>query len=290
MHLLRGITDRQINLTEQTDELQMTAAAAESGALVTPASLTRDLHSLGIRAGMLLNVHSAMSRLGFVAGGAQTVVDSLLDALGPRGTLMMPSHSGQLSEPGNWQSPPAPEAWWQTIRDEMPAFDRQRTPTRLMGAIPELFRTYPGAVRSPHPQTSHTALGPLAAEIVAEHPLECLFGDSSPMGKLYALDGWVLLLGVGHGNNTVLHLAEDRATFPSKSHQQEGSPIQTGEGRVWQTFNPLKISAADFPAIGEAFARGGSELTGLVGGASARLMRARDVVDFSTEWISRNRS
>lgn len=267
----------------------MTKAAADSDVLVTPASLTRDLRRLGISEGMLLNVHSAMSKLGFVVGGAQTVVDGLLDALGPAGTLMMPSHSGQLSDPGNWQSPPAPEAWWQTIRDEMPAFDRQRTPTRIMGVIPELFRTYPGAARSPHPQTSHAALGPLAAEIIAEHPLDCLFGDASPMGKLYALDGWVLLLGVGHGNNTVLHLAEDRATFPSKTLQQEGSPIQTGEGRIWQTFNPLKISAEDFPAIGEAFASSGREITGLVGGANARLMRARAVVDFGTDWISHNR-
>ena len=65
-------------------------------------------------------------------------------------------------------------------------------------------------------QTSHAALGPLAAQIVAEHPLQSLFGEQTPIGKLYQLDGHVLLLGVDHGNNTVLHLAEERAQFSGK--------------------------------------------------------------------------
>jgi aminoglycoside 3-N-acetyltransferase len=264
-------------------------AAAESGHLVTPASIARDLHDFGVRPGMLLNVHSAMSKLGFVVGSAQTAVDGLLQALGPEGTLMMPSHSAQLSDPANWRNPPAPEQWWDQIRSEMPAYHPAHTPTRSMGAIPELFRTYPGVLRSNHPQVSHAAFGPLAAEIVAEHPLECLFGDPSPIGKLYALDGWVLLLGVGHGNNTVLHLAEDRAEFASKTSHLEGAPITIDGVRRWQPFHPLAVSDDDFPAIGEAFAATGQERTGSVGGASARLMRARAVVDFATDWITANR-
>ena len=238
---------------------------------------------------MLLNVHSAMSKLGFVVGSAQTVVDGLLEALGPEGTLMMPAHSGQLSDPANWRNPPAPEKWWERIRAEMPAYDPAHTPTRVMGAIPELFRTYPGTLRSAHPQVSHAAMGPLAAEIVAEHPLESLFGEASPIGKLYALDGWVLLLGVGHGNNTVLHLAEDRADFPGKTTHLEGAPLIIDGERRWQPFQPLKVSDDDFEVIGEAFARTGRQLTGKVGSADALLMRAREVVEFATDWIIANR-
>lgn len=276
-------------MSEQSGEHKVMTAAAAADSLITPASLSGELVRLGVRPGMLLNVHSAMSELGFVVGGAQTVVDGLLDALGPDGTLMMPSHSAQLSNPGNWQNPPAPEAWWQTIRDEMPAYDPLRTPTRNMGAVAELFRTYPDALRSAHPQTSHAASGPLAAMVVAEHPLDCLFGEASPIGKLYALDGWVLLLGVGHGNNTALHLAEERASFPGKEWQQEGSPLTTDGRRHWQIFNPLKVDADDFPAIGEAFAESGSETVGSIGSATARFMRARDIVDFGTDWLSLNR-
>ena len=276
-------------MSEQTGEHRVMQAAAEAGHLVTPESVARDLRELGVQPGMLLNVHSAMSKLGFVVGSAQTVVDGLLAALGPEGTLMMPTHSAQLSDPGNWQNPPAPEVWWEQIRAEMPAYDPAHTPTRSMGAVPELFRTYPGVLRSAHPQVSHAAFGPLAAEIVAEHPLDCLFGDVSPIGKLYALDGWVLLLGVGHGNNTVLHLAEHRAEFPSKTTHLEGAPMVVAGQRRWQPFNPLQVSDDDFPAIGEAFASTGGQVEGKVGSADVLLMRARAVVDFATDWIGNNR-
>ncbi|MGE0625915.1 MAG: aminoglycoside N(3)-acetyltransferase [Pseudomonadales bacterium] len=264
-------------------------AMAATDAPVTPVSLARDLRALGVQSGMLLNVHSALSRLGWVVGGVQTVVQALIDVLGETGTLMMPSHSAQLSDPANWRHPPAPEQWWDTIRAEMPAYDPARTPTRLMGAIPEAFRCWPGVMRSGHPQTSHAALGPLAAGIVAEHPLDCLFGDASPIGKLYALDGHVLLLGVGHGNNTALHLAEDRASFPSKTRHTEGAPLVIDGERRWQNFRPLKVSSDDFPALGEAFAATGRERRGRIGAAEAILMRARDVVDFARPWFEANR-
>ena len=264
-------------------------AMAISRAPVTPDSIRQDLTGLGVRPGMLLNVHSALSRLGWVVGGAQSVIQGLLDSLGGQGTLMMPSHSGQLSNPANWRNPPAPETWWETIRSGMPAYDPDRTPTRLMGAIPELFRTWPGVRRSAHPQTSHAALGPLAEAIVAEHPLECLFGDASPIGRLYALDGHVLLLGVGHGNNTVLHLAEDRAEFPAKTRHEEGAPVVVDGARRWQVFHPLKVSDDDFPDLGAAFAATGGEIRGRVGAAEARLMRAREVVDFAVSWLETHR-
>jgi len=276
-------------VADNSGEYQVMAAAADADAPVTPTSLARDLSALGVRPGMLLNVHSALSRLGWVVGGAQGVIQALLDVLGSEGTLMMPSHSAQLSNPANWRRPPAPERWWQIIRAEMPAYDPHRTPTRSMGAIAETFRSWPDVLRSAHPQTSHAACGPLAAAIVAEHPLDCLFGDASPIGKLYALDGHVLLLGVGHGNNTVLHLAEHRARFPSKTRHTEGAPLVIDGVRRWQVFEPYKVTDDDFPALGEAFATTGGERRGRVGAGEAILMRARDIVDFAVPWFEANR-
>lgn len=276
-------------MSHSEGESRIMAETSRSPEPVTPASLLRDLTDLGVRPGMLLNVHSAMSRLGWIVGGAQTVIAALVEALGPGGTLMMPSHSGQLSDPANWRLPPAPEGWWETIRREMPAYDPARTPTRSMGVIAECFRSYPGVRRSPHPQTSHAALGPLAEQLVASHPLEHLFDDASPMGRLYELDGHVLLLGVNHGNNTILHLAEARAEFPGKRHRREGAPIVEAGVRRWQAFEPLDVSADDFASLGEAFGATGRERRGRVGATEARLMRARDVVDFAVPWLEANR-
>lgn len=277
-------------MSEESGEYRAMVAASNVPAPITPISLASDLQSLGVESGMLLNVHCALSRLGWVVGGAQGVIEALLAVLGKEGTLMMPAHSAQLSDPANWRMPPAPESWWQTIRAEMPPYHPDKTPTRNMGVTAETFRSYPGVIRSPHPQVSHAARGPLAQDIVGEHSLDGFLGSNSPIGKLYALDGHVLLLGVDHGNNTVLHVAEDLAEYPTRRHHDEGAPIVRNGERRWQPFQPLQTDDDDFAELGEAFAVTGREISGTVGAGTARLMRARDVVDFAVPWFESHRS
>ena len=111
----------------------------------------------------------------------------------------------------------------------MPAFDPAVTPTCCLGVIPELFRTWPGAVRSYHPSCSFAALGPHAGRIVAEQRLEDPMGEGSPLSAIYDLGGHVLLLGVGrkvgHRHNTMLHLAERRALGKDQETIAAGAPI-----------------------------------------------------------------
>ena len=89
----------------------------------TVTSLAADLSAAGLEAGAVVLVHSSLSQIGWVAGGPVAVVQALMQVLTPKGTLMMPTHTSDNSDPANWANPPVPESWWPIIRAEMPAFD-----------------------------------------------------------------------------------------------------------------------------------------------------------------------
>ena len=256
---------------------------------LTVHSLAEQLEACGVAPGQTVLVHTAMSKLGWVCGGPVAVIGALLNVLGPQGTLMMPAHTTSNTDPSNWENPSVPEAWWETIRATMPAFDPRVTPTREMGRVAELFRTYPNVERSNHPIGSFAALGPNAQVLTEMHPLEAEFGDTSPLGKLYELDGYILLLGVTHENNTSLHLAEHRADFSGKRYVQEGTAMLVEGERRWVTFSSLDWEPDDFATIGGAYEAEHGIKPHLVGKAEVRFMKQRPLVDWAVRWMEENR-
>ena len=261
------------------------------GLPLTTRTATHQIQRLGVRPGSLLLVHSSLSRLGWVCGGPIAVIDALTQALGPGGTLVMPAHSGDLTDPAQWVNPPVPESWWKVIREEMPAFRADATPTRGMGRIAETFRSMPGVLRSPHPHVSFTARGPRASEITASHSLDYGLGDDSPLGRLYELEADVLLLGVGHDSDTSLHLAEYRAEWPSKKPIIQGAPILVEGERQWIEIQDVSWDDSDFQTIGKAFEESGPKTLrlGRIGQAEARLFAQKDLVDFAVTWMETHR-
>jgi aminoglycoside 3-N-acetyltransferase len=254
----------------------------------TARSLTEDLRALGLSRGDVVLTHCSLRSLGFVAGGAQAVVQALLDVLGAPGTLVVPTHTPDNTDPAEWRHPPVPQSWWEPIRDAGPGFDPARTPSRWMGIVAETVRTWPGALRSDHPQVSFAALGAQAADVVRDHALDDALGEASPLGVINRLDGKVLLLGCGYDSNTSLHLAEyrqqplPRAATGSCVRQPDG-------GNRWITWVDVVTHEDDFVRAGEAFEATGAATTGPVGNAAARLMSQRALVDFATGWMADTR-
>jgi aminoglycoside 3-N-acetyltransferase len=257
---------------------------------VTARSLAADLRALGVPQGVPVLVHSSLSRLGWVAGGPEAVVDALLATLGTDGTLVVPSFSTHRTDPRRWQHPPVPESWWPVIRAETPPYDPRLSSTRQMGVIVDALLRRPETVRSAHPHLSFAAHGPLAQRILDPHPLPYGLGDTSPLARLYDLDAYVLLLGVGHANNTSLHLAEFRADLPKRTYTDGAAMLVDGERR-WVEFEELEDDDSDFPDVGAAFEASGADVrVGPAGAGTARLMRQRALVDFGVRDLAARRS
>lgn len=262
-----------------------------TGPLHTRDILAEAFAEAGVHAGQTLLVHSSLKAIGgWICGGAETVVNALLDVLGDEGTLMMPTHTTSNSEPSYWQYPPVPAEWWPIIREQSPAYEPATSRTWQMGLLVETFRTYPGVLRSAHPMWSFAARGKHASFLTQGHTLSAGMGEDSPLGRLYELDGSILLLGVTHSNNTSLHLAEYRAAF-KKTYEEQGCAMMVEGQRQWVTFTILAPDADDFADLGLEYEETHPQAVqiNVVGNAPTRCMKMRPIVDYAVGWLERTR-
>jgi aminoglycoside N3'-acetyltransferase len=231
----------------------------------TTADLVRDLRALGVAAGQVLMVHSALSSLGRVLGGAPAVVRALLAALGPGGTLVMPSWGGDDDRP----------------------FDPATTPASAdLGVVADTFWRLPGVVRSAQ-FFAFAAAGPEAERVTADPLPLPPHQPASPVGRVHELDGQVLLLGVGHDADTTLHLAELLAGVPYRAPKHctvlgpDGRPVRVDYGENDHCCQ--RFALAD-----DWLRERGLQREGPVGHAHARLVRSRDVVAVAREHLARD--
>lgn len=228
---------------------------------ITRDALAADFRALGLSPGMRVLLHSSLSSLGYVEGGADTVIDALLDTLGPEGTLLAPTLTG--SEELSFFNPP----WFD------PAVTACWT-----GRIPETLRRRPAALRSLHPTHSVAAIGKDAERLTAGHALSVTPCDEwSPYGML-ARDplARILLLGVTHESNTTLHHVEELVGVPY--HMQIGFTaariVVAGVERIRHIMLHRYGQERDFERIEPLLLERGAQQNGKVGAATARLIDA----------------
>ena len=257
--------------------------------LVLKQDIITAFRELGVEKGQTIEVHTSLSSLGFVCGGPQVIIEALLESVGEEGTIMMPTQTWKNLDPTTGVHWEEPEEWWQTIRDNWPAYDKDITSTNTMGVVAEMFRKWHGAMRSDHPARSFAAWGKYAEYLTSNHDISNIFGEGSPIGKLYELDGYVMLIGTGYDKNTSIHLADVRAEYPGKHNCVEHSAVMENGERVWKAYETLFVDGEDFEQIGEAFEAAYSVKEVTLGNGTIRLMKQRDIVDFAVEWIEKNR-
>ena len=160
--------------------------------MLTQREIEEGLLALGLQPGAIVVVHSSLSSLGPVSGGANAVIDALIEAVGPEGTLMMPTHPARDGR----------------------TFDPDVIPSD-MGVISETFRLRPGVLRSRHPYHPVAGYGARAEEILSDHEESAVpDGPETPYGRLITLGGKVLHIGCDLDTMTLLHTVEAELDLP----------------------------------------------------------------------------
>lgn len=259
---------------------------------LTRVALRGDLERLGIAPGDSVMIHAAMSKLGRLLNGPDALIDAALDAVGPAGTLLAYTdwdarYENLLDSEGR-----VPAEW----REHVPPFDPASSRAiRDNGILPEFLRTRPGARRSANPGASVAAIGAKAEWFTADHPLDYGYGEGSPLAKLVANDGKVLMLGAPLDTMTLLHHAEHLATIPGKRIKRCEVPFASADGTIWRlieefdTSEPVVAGLAEdyFATIVSEYLATGAGATGRIGDAASVLVDAAGITAFATAWLER---
>lgn len=190
--------------------------------MLTENEIKRGLLELGLKSGDSVMTHSSLKSLGYVDGGADAVIDALLDVLGTDGTLLVPTS---------------------VFDGSVTVFLRQttevdlRTAPSLLGKITETVRLRTESARSIHPSHPVAAIGRNASELISEHHLgDSPAGNKSPYGKIACMEnGRVLLIGVSNSNNTMLHTAEEYYTPYIFNGEEFHVSVMSTDNKVYST-------------------------------------------------------
>ncbi len=238
--------------------------------VVNQADIEHGLGELGITSGDTVLVHSSLRSFGWVEGGPEAIIEALLQAVGPRGCIVMPT----LTLGGS----------------EHPVmFDVHESPSSS-GRVTEVFRKRPDARRSHHPTGSAAAVGWGAEQLTRYHkdtPCDLL----SPYGQVYLRDGYSLFLGAPWSSNTMFHVAEELAMPSYMRFAEFRDATLVDEDRAihkvaFRRYNCYQSGVRrDLASMGPVFEKAGVVRHAMIGSSDCRLIRAKDNIEISVRQI-----
>ena len=234
--------------------------------VMTASQLAKEMRGLGIEPGDMLYVHTSLKRIGWLENGPATLTDAFIKVLGGEGTLAAPTHTLSFAGLGG------------------EAYRADRTQS-MLGAYPNALWRTPGALRSGHGSHSSAALGRQAAFLTENHDPCNAFGYDSPLHRLYRSGGKMLLVGVTHKVNTMLHLAESIAGMPYVRIHYNAAwgadvLVEQCDGAV-RAFTQTEFPGCSsrFDLIEDYLRRDGLVTYGWLGSAETRLVDAAGLVE-----------
>lgn len=239
----------------------------ENSGGINKEKLIHDFKKIGITQGDSVLVHSSMSKIGFVEGGAITIVDALFEVVGESGTLLFPTFPGSGSN--------------KAFLETQPVFDIKNTSSSV-GVITEYFRKLPGVHRSFHPTDPVCAKGHLAEFYTNSHFGQLVpHNEFSPFRKLCDKQGKILLIGTTLKDTcTSFHILEDAVDFKYPIYDAtifEAKMIdEKGNEQVMKTkaHNPVYSAKRDTEKIKPLFIKEGVLVDGNIGNAKSMLLKA----------------
>lgn len=239
---------------------------------ISKQKLIEDFNRIGLKIGDSVLIHSSLSKIGFVEGGAKTVVDSLFDVVGENGTLLFPAF------------PVIGRA--KTHLEQNPDFDIKNAPSQ-MGSITEYFRKLKDVYRSFHPTDSMCAKGPLADYYTNSHFGQLTpYTEHSPFRKLCFKNGKILMLGTTlNGACTNLHTLEDAVDFKYPVYDEKIFEVKMidmdGKESMMKTkvHNPEYSAKRNCDALKPMFEQEGVITNGTIGEAKSMLIDANKMLE-----------
>ena len=242
---------------------------AERQTVVTKSDIKRGFRALGLNKGDIIGVHSSLSSFGRVEGGADSVVDAMLETVGKTGSVVVPSYSSNRER---LPIPPEEKAMGITWKSRLLPFDPSTEPC-WTGKIPDTFWRRAGALRGAQRLHSLSAIGPHAAELI------------QGWHKLRDLDGYILLLGVTLRCCSSMHLAEEHVRLPQYIRDRIALPQE-----LRRRYSPDQWEIGYGPYPDFKLMEGPCQDSGImklvrIGDAVVRLVRLRQLIDLYADYL-----
>ena len=148
--------------------------------LISPETIKTELFELGIKSGDIVFIAADLMLVGYYAGSREKTIsfwlDTLLDCVGPDGTLIIPAYTKSFPR---WR------------KDPKCIFSPNSETTS--GPLSTAFSNHPGVIRSSHPTNSCFGIGPKAKLVLRDHDESA--PSYLPYQRIISLGGKNLMLG-----------------------------------------------------------------------------------------------